>query len=93
MPQLNAGVRVKGVYAVQFGGNIRYVMHALAGDSYARYPERLGIHLAIHREGKELAELTGGNVFQRKKFFDGVGSRSRIVVLLRVHAQLGLPHR
>jgi hypothetical protein len=59
-----------------------------AADGNARHVQRLGIHLAIDRQGEQFPELTGIHVGRGQNCFRSVLPRSRIIIMLRKNRNL-----
>src|SRR5437762_11126724 len=84
MPQRRGGssVGVESVDTIVFGGDEENVVFAFAWDFDIRKIERLGVDVAVHFQGKELAELGGIDVCRSENFF-GDGRAGPGIVILR----------
>ena len=78
-----AAVRVERIHAVMLRGHIDHVMHALAGNRHARHHQRLGIHIAVHRQAEDFSEVRRGHAGRRQNRLIGVLAGARAVVVIR----------
>src|SRR6185312_16140682 len=62
LPQLGAGIGVKGIDAAVLGCDVKHVVGAARDTGKVGQVKRLGIDFSIHRKGSEFAEGAGVDV-------------------------------